>query len=51
MLSKVVDEATGAQNVHRRQVVGPGGVVMIPMDGEDGEPNVQIGVQEVGLPV
>jgi hypothetical protein len=47
-LAKVVDQAARGQDVHSRQVFCTPRVVMVPMDGEDGQAHVQVGVLVVG---
>jgi hypothetical protein len=44
---KVVDEAAAADEVHRRQVVGPGRVVVVAVDGEHGQADINVGVVKV----
>jgi hypothetical protein len=48
--AKVIDEVRRRQQVHRRQVVGAGGVVMVAVDGEHRQAHVQVGVLKVGAP-
>ena len=51
MLPKVIDQLAGAEDVDCGEVVGAGGVVVVAVDGEDGQPHVEVGVHIVGKPV
>lgn len=48
--AEVVDQACGGQEVHSGQAVGPRRVVMVAMDGEDGQPHIDVWVLEVHMP-
>lgn len=45
--AEVVDQARRRHQVHRRQAVGAGRVVMVAVDGEHGQPDIKVGVLEV----
>ena len=51
MLPKVIDQFAGAEDVDGGEVVGAGGVVVVAVDGEDGQPHVEVGVHIVGKPM
>ena len=48
--AKVVDETTAGKNVHSREVLRASWVIMIAMDGENGDADVQIWILEIDAP-
>ena len=44
VLAEVVDVVHGGQHVHRGEVFGAAGVVVVAVDGEHGQPHVEVGV-------